>query len=100
MPIDQAKEAAKLAVETSGVWSNIWQWLLGGVCASGVAVWSHLTGRIRVLEERAVTSEKLSEHIADEQQKFEALFNRHDHLIDTVSEIRESVARIEGRLEK
>lgn len=100
MPIEQAKEAAKMVVETSGIFSAIWQWIVGGIGAGLIGLWGHITGRVKKLEETHVTSEQLRDHIDSEDLKFNALFEKADKMGDKLSNIAESVARIEGKLNK
>lgn len=98
MPLEGAKEVAKVAVETSG---SAMGWIvaaLGGVGASIAGIWKHIHSRVSILEQSIVTHNTLREHINDEEEKFQALFNKHDTVIDKINNIGNAVARIEGKL--
>ena len=114
MPLEESREAAKLVVETSGIFSSFWHWviaaigtMLSGIGVALVALWGHLTGRIAALEKSHVTDLRLKEHIVDENARFDVLFDKHDrmmlkydHLMDELSRVAQAVARIEGKLDK
>lgn len=100
MPIDTAKDAAKVVVETSGSFSGFWQWLVSITGAGVLGIWGHITGRIKKLEDTLVTAQAFDKHIMDEELKFKELMSKHDILLGKISEIGHSVARIEGRLDK
>ena len=100
MPQEAVKEAAKVIVETSGSFSEVWAWATGGLGAVGAALWGHVTGRLKKIEGQMVTAAYLKEHVDDENKKFEALFTKHDAMINKVGSIAESVARIEGKLDQ
>ena len=101
---DNTKEVAKVVVETSGVAMT---WIAASFATLGsavVAMWKYITSRISKIELdaslAAVIKNDFDKHIRDENVKFDALFTKHDHLIEAVSTIRESVARIEGKLDR
>lgn len=101
MPAETAKEAAKAAIEVSG--SGMWQWFAGSlsVVGAGIAgVWGHVTGRIKTLEEIAVSKKQLEDHTREENEKFAALFDKHDDLMREVTVVGKAVARIEGKLDQ
>ena len=95
MPVDGAKEVAKVVVESS---PGLLQWAVGGLGAGLAVIWGHITGRIKKMEETAVSAAALKEHIDEENEKFRELFTKHDGIIEKVSEISNAVARIEGAL--
>lgn len=104
MPIEGAKEVAKVVVESSGSASS---WIVAGFVAatsSVAAMWKYLTKKMSKVEQDAIAAkvikDALDAHIEDENGKFDVLFQKHDSLHETVTSIRESVARIEGRLER
>ena len=96
MPVESGKEVVKLAVESSG--SGWIQWTAGGIGGGVAWVWAHITGRLKKIEQTMVTAAFLKEHVDDENQKFKELFTKHDGIIDKVSDIQASVARIEGAI--
>lgn len=100
MPVEQAKDAAKLVVEASGVFGEIWKWLIGVLGAGLVGLWGHITGRVAALEKNQVTEARLQKHENIEDEKFNVLFDKNERLIEKVSEIQSSVARIEGKLDR
>ena len=100
MPVEQAKEAAKVLVETSGSLSGVWSWIITALGGSVVGLWGHVTGRIKKLEDTIATSTMLKDHIEDENEKFNAIFEKMDHSADKISTIAASVARIEGVLSR
>ena len=100
MPIEPAKEAAKLVVESTGILSSIWEWIIAGIGTALSGLWLHITRRLSRIEQNQVTSTRLDSHIIDEERKFSTLFDKHDSLLDKVSSIAASVARIEGKLGK
>lgn len=100
MPVETAKEAAKVVIETSG---TVVAWVAATVAAmlsSIAALWKYFTTKLSRIEQDAINAavikKDLDSHIRDENGKFEALFRKHDDLHETVTTIRESVARIEG----
>ena len=99
-PVEQAKEVMKVAVETSGAFSSIWHYIIGGLATGVAGMWGHLTGRIGKLEDRIVGKEAFDKHVIDENSRFDVLFDKHDKLLDQVTTIGRSVARIEGKLDK
>ena len=94
------KEVAHLAVETSGHFGSIWQWIVGMTGAGLVGLWGHLTGRIKRLEDTVSTAKMLQDHIEDENKKFDALFANNHDIHAEVTTIGKAVARIEGMLDK
>lgn len=101
---ESAKEVAKVVVETSGAamtWIAVAFATLGSAV---VAMWKYISNRIGKVELDAslvaVIKSDFEKHQRDENAKFDNLFAKHDHLIETVGSIRESVARIEGKLDK
>ena len=100
MPLKEAEEAAKVVVEASGSAHSILQWILGGIATGATALVAHVSGRLKHLEKNRVTSERFEEHVKDEDDKLATLFSKHDRLLDKVSSIQASVARIEGKLDK
>ena len=104
MPTEGAKEVAKIAVESSGPLLTRIVGAVSAVSAFIAAVWKYTTNRMTKVEQDAaaalVIKRDLDAHIADENGKLEALFRKHDDLHETVTTIRESVARIEGKLNK
>ena len=100
MPVDTGKEVVKVAVEASGSLAEWWRWVIGGCGAGVVALWGHITGRVKVLEDTAITGKALKEHIDYENEKFRVLFEQSTGNAEILTQVRESVARIEGRLEK
>ena len=98
MPMETGKEIVKVAVESSsGGWL---QWVAGGIVGGVGWVWAHVTGRLKKIEQTMVTAAYLKEHVDDENQKFKELFTKHDGIIDKVSDIQASVARIEGAISR
>ena len=51
------KEVAHVAVEASGAFSGIWQWIVGSIGAGIGALWLHVTGRVTKLEDKIVGKE-------------------------------------------
>ena len=104
MPVDGAKEVAKVVVESSGSITGMVGGLIATASASVIAMWKYLHSKITRIEREAalalVIKEDLDKHITDENGKFEALFTKYDHLNESVTSIRESVARIEGKLDR
>lgn len=96
MPVDQAKEAAKVVIETSGTFAGIWEYVVSGIGAGILG----LLGYVRKLEKNGITRAQFKEHIETDIEKFDLLFGKHDKVLEKVSSIAESVARIEGKLDK
>lgn len=98
MPVEQIKEATKVIVEASGSLAGVWQWIITAIGGALVGLWSHLTGRLKKLEETVTTQDIMREHAAQEEKKFDALFASHRIIMEEVTIIGKSVARIEGKL--
>jgi hypothetical protein len=98
MPSEITKEVAKIAIETSGTFSHIWEIIVSGIGIVLAGMWAHITGRLKKVEEGHVTAQMLKQHLDDENDKFRELFSKHDGVIEAVSDIRAAVARIEGKL--
>mgnify|MGYP001375860306 CR=1 FL=1 len=105
MAPETIKEVAKIAVETSGEFTSIWRWAVGTAGAGLGYLWLHITGRITKVEDKMVGKEAFEKHVKDEDIKFELLFEKHekmdakhDRILEKISVIGESVARIEGSL--
>ena len=98
MPVEETKEAARIAVEASGGFSSIWGWSMGVIGTGIMAVFGHITGRIKKLEENTIKKEHFKAHEKEESEKFDTLFDKHDKTFEKVSSIQSSVARIEGQL--
>ena len=98
------KEAAKLVVETSGSFTEIWRWIMGATGAGLLGLWGHITSRVKKLEDSSSTlvsiRAELSNHIEDETIKFTDLLSKHDSLSRDMPVVRETVARIAGKLSK
>ena len=97
MPVEQAKEAAKLVVETSGSLSGMWQWIIGSFGGGGIL---GAIGYMVRFERRMVSKTEFEKHTNAQEATFTTLFEKHDTVLDKVSSIQASVARIEGKLDK
>ncbi len=100
MPVDTAKEAAKIVLDTSSGLGGLWQSLIGALGVGIAGLWGHVTGRLKKIEDNQVTAAALKEHIDDENEKFRTLFTKHDGISEKVADIAASVARIEGKLDR
>lgn len=98
MPLETGKEVAKIAVETSGEFVGVWRWIVGAAGTGLLWLGGRLHGRLTRLEESAVFVSTLKAHTEEEEKKFDALFKLLHENTETTTRIRESVARIEGKL--
>jgi hypothetical protein len=59
-----------------------------------------LDSRLKNIESKLITHEVFDVHTTEENDKFNILFRKHDTLTTTVSEIKSSIARMEGYMER
>lgn len=101
---ETVKEVAKVAAEVAqtqagGALAEWWRWVIGGVGTGLFALWGHITGRVKHLEDTVSTQQMLREHTETEEKKFDALFALARDNAEVLTRVRESVARIEGILD-
>ena len=82
-------------MESLGEWIR---WAIGGVVLGIITIWAHITGRLKALEDNAVTNEVLRTHREREDEKFSILFRKHDEGNTKLNNIGTAVARIEGAI--
>lgn len=86
-----APEITKVAVETSGQFSGLWGWLGASVvgCVGWIARKTH--SRISALEDKIVCKKRFEEFITKSEE-------HRDATREMISNIQQTVARIEGRM--
>lgn len=79
---------------------QLWQWAMGGVGAGAAYLWHSTFGRIKALEDGKADKDDLSTYIKGAEQSRQETRDSLIKLFDRVDKTSQTLARIEGKLDR